>query len=418
MSKFFTQFGIDPRLLGMIFALLGIWLIFHFLTDGRFLTPRNLYNLSVQSASVAIMACGMVFVIVARHIDLSVGSMLGFIGMIMGAIQLHVLPDFFGHGSPAIWVVTVFIGLSVGAAAGSLQGVLIGYAAIPSFIVTLGGFLVWRGAAWWVTSGQTVAPLDPTFKLLGGGAAGNLGELLSLIFGIGASIFALCAILMSRRQRQRHGFNSLPISADVFKAVLGVSAILIFVLVMNSYEVPARAAQRIAEARGFEIDPTSRTMRHGIAIPVLIVLLVASFMTVVATRTPFGRAIFAVGGNPDAAALSGIRVRLLTVKIFALMGMLTALSSVVATARLQSAANDLGTLDELRVIAAAVIGGTALSGGVGTIYGATLGAIIMQSLQSGMAMVGVDAPLQSIVVGFVLVLAVFIDIQYRKTFGD
>ena len=418
MSKLFSKFGMDPRLIGMIFALLGIWLVFYFLTDGRFLTARNLYNLSVQSSSVAIMACGMVFIIVARHIDLSVGSMLGFIGMVMGTIQLNVLPDVFGQGSYAIWITTVLIGLLVGATAGAMQGFLIGYGAIPSFIVTLGGFLVWRGAAWWVTSGQTVAPLDPTFKLLGGGAAGNLGETLSLLFGLAACLLAVYTILMARRQRQKHGFNSLPISADILKAVLGISAILAFVLVMNSYEVPARAAARIAEARGYELDPDGRTLRHGIAIPVLIVLLVASFMTIIATRTAFGRAIFAVGGNPDAAALSGINVRLLTVKIFALMGTLTALSAVVASARLQSAANDLGTLDELRVIAAAVIGGTALSGGVGTIYGAVLGAVIMQSLQSGMAMVGVDAPLQSIVVGFVLVLAVFIDIQYRKTFGD
>ena len=205
--------------MGMIFALLGIWLIFYLMTDGRFLTARNLYNLSVQSASVAIMACGMVFIIVARHIDLSVGSMLGFIGMVMGATQLDLLPDIVGQGSYAIWILTVLIGLLVGAAAGALQGFLIGYGTIPSFIVTLGGFLIWRGAAWWVTSGQTVAPLDPTFKLLGGGAAGNLGETLSLIFGLIACLLAVYTILASRRQRQKHGFNSLPISADILKAV-------------------------------------------------------------------------------------------------------------------------------------------------------------------------------------------------------
>ena len=140
-------------------------------------------------------------------------------------------------------------------------------------------------------------------------------------------------------------------------------------------------------------------------------------MTVVARKTRFGRYIFATGGNPDAAELSGINTRLLTVKIFTLMGVLCALAAVVASSRLANHSNDLGTLDELRVIAAAVIGGTALSGGVGTIYGAILGALIMQSLQSGMAMVGVDAPLQNIVVGAVLVVAVFIDILYRKRLG-
>mgnify|MGYP001954940790 CR=1 FL=1 len=149
----------------------------------------------------------------------------------------------------------------------------------------------------------------------------------------------------------------------------------------------------------------------------LLLIVVTIVMTIVAQRTRFGRYIFATGGNPDAADLSGINTRLLTVKIFALVGVLFAISAIVASARLTNHSNDIGTLDELRVIAAAVIGGTALSGGIGTISGAILGALIMQSLQSGMAMVGVDAPLQNIVVGAVLVVAVFIDIQYRKRVG-
>ena len=159
-------------------------------------------------------------------------------------------------------------------------------------------------------------------------------------------------------------------------------------------------------------------MNHGIAIPVVILLAVAIVMTIISRRTRFGRYVYATGGNPEAAELSGINTRLLTVKIFALMGGLTAIASVIASARLGAVGNDLGTLDELRVIAAAVIGGTALSGGFGTIYGAVIGALIMQSLQSGMAMVGIDAPLQSIVVGMVLVLAVYIDIVYRRRTGS
>ena len=167
---------------------------------------------------------------------------------------------------------------------------------------------------------------------------------------------------------------------------------------------------RVARKSGF-------TTGYGLPLSVLILILVAVAMTIVARRTRLGRYIFATGGNPDAAELSGINTRLLTVKVFAIMGMLAALSAAVASARLTNHANDIGTLDELRVIAAAVIGGTALSGGFGTIYGAILGALIMQSLQSGMAMVGVDAPFQNIVVGSVLVLAVLIDIIYRKRAG-
>ena len=181
-------------------------------------------------------------------------------------------------------------------------------------------------------------------------------------------------------------------------------------------ELATRRLERMFEARG-ETMPEGLVVGYGIPISVLILILVAVTLTVVARKTRFGRYIFATGGNPDAAELSGINTRMMTVKIFALMGFLCALSAVVASARLANHSNDIGTLDELRVIAAAVIGGTALSGGIGTIYGAILGALIMQALQSGMAMVGVDAPFQNIVVGTVLVLAVYIDIVYRKRLG-
>jgi D-xylose transport system permease protein len=174
--------------------------------------------------------------------------------------------------------------------------------------------------------------------------------------------------------------------------------------------------QREFEARG-ETMPEGFTAAYGLPISVLLLAVIAIAMTVLAKRTRLGRYIFATGGNPDAAALSGIDTRFLTVKVFAIMGVLCALSAVVASARLSFHSNDIGTLDELRVIAAAVIGGTALAGGIGTIHGAILGALIMQSLQSGMAMVGVDAPFQNIVVGAVLVLAVLIDIIYRKRTG-
>lgn len=417
ISKFIDDLGIDKRLLGMIAALIFLWLMFDLVTGGRFLTPRNLFNLSVQTASVAVMATGMVFVIVARHIDLSVGSLLGLIGMLMGTLQLHYLPDLLGQGNPAIWIITVIFGLIVGTLIGAFQGWVIGYLAVPAFIVTLGGLLVWRGAAWWVTTGQTVAPLDDTFRLLGGGAAGTLGATLSWIAGLILTVAAVWLMFASRRRKESHGFAVKPIWAEIAMALGAIGLILGFVQLMNSYPLPKRAAERLYEAKGLEIPAEGLFISHGIAIPVIIVLLVAVIMTVVATRSRFGRYVFATGGNPDAAELSGINTRFLTVKIFALMGALTAISAVIASARLGAVGNDLGTLDELRVIAAAVIGGTALSGGIGTIHGAIIGAVIMQSLFSGMAMVGVDAPLQSIVVGVVLVLAVYIDIIYRRRSG-
>jgi D-xylose transport system permease protein len=408
---------IDLRLVGMVGALLVIWLVFDLITGGRFLTPRNLFNLSVQTASVAVMATGMVFVIVTRHIDLSVGSLLGFLGMVMGTLQLHYLSGLLGSGHWSIWIVTIVVGIGVGALIGAAQGYVIGYLAVPAFIVTLGGLLVWRGAAWWVTGGQTVAPLDPSFQLLGGGAAGTLGAFWSWALAVVATAGAITVQHLARRRKVGHGFQVKPFWAELVMSAIIAAVIFGFATVMVAYPIPEPAAQRILAARGATIPEGPINMAHGIAIPVVILLVVALVMTVIARRTRFGRYVFATGGNPDAAELSGINTRMLTVKIFALMGALTAIAAVIASARLGAVGNDLGTLDELRVIAAAVIGGTALSGGIGTIYGAVLGALIMQSLQSGMAMVGVDAPLQSIVVGLVLVLAVLVDILYRRRTG-
>lgn len=415
-KNFFTKLGIDFRLLGMIGALVVLWVMFDLITGGRFLTPRNLFNLSVQTASVAVMATGMVFVIVTRNIDLSVGSMLGFIGMSVAALQVHVLPDIFGLGHWMIWIIAVLAAIGMGALLGAFQGWVIGYLTVPAFIVTLGGFLVYRGAMWWVTQGQTVAPLDPSFRLMGGGADGTLGETLSWIFGIVASVAAVALILMSRRRKEKHGFAIKPAWAEGILIALAVGSVIGFVWIMNSYRIAKGALPRIAEARGVELTE-GLVLYHGVAIPVVILLAVTVVMTLISTRTRFGRYVYATGGNPEAAELSGINTRMLTVKVFALMGALTGIASIIASARLGAVDVGLGTLDELRVIAAAVIGGTALAGGFGTIYGAVIGALIMQSLQSGMASVGVDAPLQSIVVGLVLVFAVWVDIVYRRRAG-
>lgn len=410
------KLGLDARLLGMIGALVVIWIVFGFFTDWRFLSPRNFFNVSVQTASVAVMATGMVFVIVTRNIDLSVGSLLGFIGMTVAALQVQWLPSILGLGHPMIWVIAVVAAILMGAALGAMQGWVIGYLTVPAFIVTLGGFLIYRGAMWWVTKGQTQAPLDPVFRLLGGGAEGTLGETLSWVFGTLAALIAVGIMLLSRRRKATHGFTVKPVWAEGILMAMAAGLIIAFVWIMNSYPIPRGAMRRMTEARGIEYTD-GMVWNHGVAIPVVILLAVTIVMTIIATRTRFGRYVYATGGNPEAASLSGIDTRLLTVKVFALMGALTGIASIIASARLNAVDVGLGTLDELRVIAAAVIGGTALSGGAGTIYGAVIGALIMQSLQSGMASVGVDAPLQNIVVGFVLVFAVWVDIVYRRRAG-
>ena len=405
---------VDTRLLGMVVALVVIWIIFDLWTGGRFITPRNMFNLSVQTASVAVMATGMVFIIVARHIDLSVGSMLGLIAMVMGVVQAEMLPSALGFNHPATWIITILVGLALGALIGGTQGYIVGYLGVPAFIVTLGGLLVWRGAAWWVTQGRTVAPLDENFTIFGGGVAGTLGSTWSWVFGAIAVAAIIFAAVHGRRQRKLFDFPLKPMWAEYTNVTVLTVVVLGFVWIMNSYPVPPRAAQRMAEARGWDVPPEGLSLMHGIAIPVVCVAVIAVAMTIIAKRTKFGRYIFAIGGNPQAADLSGIDTRRITFYIFTLMGVLCALSAVIASARLQSAANDLGTLDELRVIAAAVIGGSSLAGGIGTIYGAILGALVMQSLQSGMALVGVNTSLQSIVIGLVLILAVWVDQVYRR----
>ena len=408
---------LDTRLLGMIGAFVLLCLLFHMVTEGRFLTPRNIFNLTIQTVSVAIMATGMVFVIVTRHIDLSVGSLLATCSAVMAMTQTVVTPEWLGLGlnHPLTAPITIVVGLVTGVAIGAFHGWLVGYLLIPSFIVTLGGLLVWRNVAWYLTNGQTIGPLDSTFMLFGG-INGTLGETGSWIVGALAVVFAWLVIAQSRRAKLAHEFPVKPLWAEAVIAVLAAVAILGFVAVLNAYQIPEARLERIFEARG-DVLPEGYAAGYGIPYSVLILIGVALVMTVVARRTRLGRYIFATGGNPDAAELSGINTRLLTVKVFASMGALCAVSAVVASARLANHTNGIGELDELRVIAAAVIGGTALSGGIGTIYGAILGALIMQSLQSGMAMVGVQTPFQNIVVGSVLVIAVLIDTIYRRRAG-
>ncbi len=417
-KNIFAALEIDTRLLGMIGAFLVICLVFNFWTDGRFLTPRNIFNLTIQTVSVAIMATGMVFVIVTRHIDLSVGSLLATCSAVMAMTQTNVIPNILGmgFGHPLTPYIAIIVGLLTGALVGAFQGYLVGFLAIPAFIVTLGGLLVWRNVAWHLTNGQTIGPLDERFQMLGG-INGTMGETASWIFAAVAAAGAVWALWSGRRAKIRHEFPVKSTAAEITLSGIVVASIFGFVAILNAYQIPTRRLAKMFEERG-ETMPEGFTAGYGVPFSVLLLIVVAVVMTIVATRTRLGRYIFAAGGNPEATELSGIDTRWLTVKVFAIVGVLCAISAVVASARLTFHSNDIGTLDELRVIAAAVIGGTALAGGVGTIYGAIIGALIMQSLQSGMAMVGVDAPYQNIVVGIVLVLAVLVDTIYRKRTGE
>lgn len=405
---------IDSRLVGMVVALVAISVLFNVLTGGTFLTPRNLWNLTVQMASTAIMATGMVLVIVSRNIDLSVGSMLGFIGMVMALVQAEVLPRTLGFGHPMIWVITLAIGIALGALIGALQGSIVAYLGVPAFVVTLGGLLVWRGAAFVVSTGRTIAPMDVTFRRMGGGADGALGGTLSWAFGVVACVAIVLLLINSRRQRQRFELQLRPRWAEVTIAVVSCGAVLGMVAVLNSYYLPEGLARDFAEQRGIEWPAAGLRIPVGFAYPVVIMLVVALVMTYLASRRRFGRYVYAMGGNPEAAQLGGINTKWLTVKVFILMGVLVAIAAAVSIGRQNSGTVQLGTTAELYVIAAAVIGGTSLAGGAGTVAGAVLGAAVMQALQSGMVLTGVDSPQQQIVVGIVLVFAVILDVIYRR----
>lgn len=398
---------VDTRLLGMIGALIVIWVVFHLWSGGNFITPRNLWNLSVQSSSIAIMATGMVLIIVSRNIDLSVGSMLGLVGYTMAMAQAIWIPQALGMGfdQPYTWIVALAIGIGIGAFIGGLQGFLVAYGGIPSFIVTLGGLLVWRGLIFRYLQGQTVAPLDPTFRLLGGGPQGSLGDIGSWILGLLVCVGIIYTLVSNRSKRRRYDFPLRPMWAEITIGVIGCAVVLAAVWTANAYLWP----EALAQQAGFDTPPAT-----GIAYPVLIMLGVGLFMTYLANRRRFGRYVYAIGGNPEAAELGGINVRRTIMGTFALMGVLVAISAAIQTARLNAAVTNLGVTNELDVISAAVIGGTSFAGGIGTIPGAILGAVVMQSLRSGMLLLNVDSPTQDVVVGVVLVAAVGFDSWLRR----
>jgi D-xylose transport system permease protein len=420
VSAVLRSLEIETRMLGMIAALIIIWVAFNVLSGGTFLSARNLWNLSVQSASIAIMATGMVLVIVSRNIDLSVGSMLGFLGYTMAMFQAVWVPQSLGLGleQPYTWVLTVVIGIVLGATIGGLQGFVVAYGGVPSFIVTLGGLLIWRGLLFRYAQGQTIAPLDRTFQMLGGGTVGTnvgaLGEWPSWILGAALCLGIVGTLIASRRRKRRYGFPVRPMWAELLVGAVTCGVVLGTVWVANSYPLPPAVAEQYAQEHGIPIPPGGLFIPTGVAFPVVIMLVVTLVVTFLATRRRYGRYVYAIGGNPDAAALAGINVRRTIMLTFALMGSLAAVSAAVQTARLNAAVTSLGVQNELDVISAAVIGGTSFSGGIGTVPGAILGAVVMQSLRSGMVLLLVDSPTQDIVVGIVLVAAVGLDAVFRR----
>jgi D-xylose transport system permease protein len=406
---------IDLRLFGMAVALVAIILAFGVITGGRFLTPVNLINLVVQSVSVAIIATGMTLIIVSRNIDLSVGSIVGVVGMTLALMMTQFIPNTIGFDHPLTWIIALAVGMALGGLIGGFQGAIIAYIGVPSFIVTLGGLLAWRGVTFAVTQGVTIAPVDPIFRLLGGGPRGSLGGLASWIIGIVICLAVIALLAYNRRQRRRFGFPVRPMWAEVVLGVIGCGIVLGLVYIANSYLWPEALANQWSQETGQPVPPGG--LQAGIPWPVIVLLLVTLVMTFIATRRQFGRYVFAIGGNPDAAELAGINTRWTIMKTFIVIGILCGLSAAIAAARIDGATLDLGASYELYVIAACVIGGTSFAGGIGTIPGSVLGAVVLAALAYGLSFIGLVGPIQDVVAGIVLVAAVGFDTVNRRRQG-
>jgi D-xylose transport system permease protein len=416
LRSLFAQTEIDLRLFGMLVALAAILLTFNILSGGKFFQPTNMITLAVQAAGVAIIATGMVMVIVSRNIDLSVGSVVGVIAMTYALLMTDWMPNVLHMGVdfPFRWVIALGLGVCLGAAIGAVQGFIIAYIGVPSFIVTLGGLLSIRGADWYLSSGAAVSGLDSNFQLIGGGALGSVGGTVTWILGIVACLPIVALLINSRRQRRRYGFPVRPVWAEVLLGVIGCGAVLGLAAFANANFWPQGLANRYAAEHGIPIPAGGLHIATGFPYPIILLIGVTMVMTWIATRRRFGRYVYAYGGNPDAAELAGINTRWTILKTYVLMGVLCALAAAIAAARLNGSTLDVGQGYELYVIAAAVVGGTSFAGGIGTIPGAVLGAFVMQSLAYGLSFIGVNSPGQNVVAGIVLIVAVGFDAFNRR----
>jgi D-xylose transport system permease protein len=385
------QAAVDWRLVLMGAVLVVVALIFNVLSGGIFLSPENLYNIAQQTAVVGIVATVVVLVIVARHIDLSVGSVMGFVGVLIATLM---------YTAGWHWIEASLAGLAVAIAVSIYQGSLTAVLGVPSFVVTLGGLMSFRGAAFLVADGKTQPVNDAFFQRLGGGYDGAIGVTASWVLAglMGAAL--LWGMVSRRSAKQAYGVPNNALWLDALITLVPIIIVLGFTATMNAYRIPNKDAAQ------------------GIPIPVLIWAAVAFSLSFLVHRTRFGRYVFAMGGNPEAAALVGIPVRRVTLMLFVLMGVLITIAAMVSIARLNAGTNSLGTSMELYVIAAAVIGGTALAGGSGSILGSVLGALIMQSIDSGMLLLDVSIGWRYVIIGQVLIVAVVFDVLYRRFTGD
>ena len=373
---------------GIFIALLLVVVLFSFLTNGILLRPQNISNLVVQNGYILVLAIGMVMVIIAGHIDLSVGSVAAFIGACSGVFAVQ-------WGLP--WWLAVVLSLLIGALVGVWQGFWVAYVGIPAFIVTLAGMLIFRGLALVVLGNSNIGSFPAEYRALGNGFIGNiLGTEGTDVVTLGVGVLAVVALIVqqirTRAGRAKYGQSVEPGAWFILKLVFISMAIMYFAWSLANYK--------------------------GIPITLIVLAFLVLVYSTVMNRTTFGRHIYAIGGNRHAAELSGIKTRRVDFWLFVNMGVLAALAGLIFTARLNLAGPKAGDGFELEAISAAFIGGAAVQGGIGTISGAIIGGLIIGVLNNGMSIMGIGIEWQQAVKGFVLLLAVAFDVYNKRSSGS
>ncbi|GAA2929929.1 multiple monosaccharide ABC transporter permease [Kitasatospora cinereorecta] len=368
--------------LGLIVALFGIW------TDGVLLRPNNVTNLVLQNSYILVLAIGMMIVIIAGHIDLSVGSLAAFVSAACAVMMVE-------HDVP--WVLALVLALLLGAVAGAWQGFWIAYVGIPSFIVTLAGMLLFRGGTQILLGSRSIGPFPDGFQKISTGYLPELGpdtnyHNLTLLLGFVVLAVALIQEVRDRNRQKEYALDVLPRSIFLAKCVAIAAAVLAFTMTLASY--------------------------RGVPVVLLLLAVLLIGFGYLMRNAVIGRHVYALGGNQAAAKLSGVKDKRVTFLVFVNMGVLAALAGIVYAARLNAGVPQAGTNFELEAIAAAFIGGASMSGGVGTVFGAVIGGLVLGVLNNGMSLVGIGTDYQQVIKGFVLLAAVGFDVWNKRKVGS
>jgi D-xylose transport system permease protein len=385
-SKISRLFRINFQTYGLIMALVVIWLFFFITTKGIYLSPQNFSNLFRQMTITALLSVGMVLVMVAGHIDLSVGKLAGFVSVMVAYFQAYTWNKYMPDASPVLTtILSVLAGLAVGTIYGVLQGYIIAYLRVTAFIVTLGSMWILNGLILVRTAGKTIPANQPLFSEI---AQGYMSPTAGWIVAAAVAVLMFFLMFDTRRRKARYGFSLSPLTLDLLKTIFYVALLFGYVHYVNQYS--------------------------GVQNPVLLLAIIVVIVSYVSNNTKFGRYTYAIGGNRDASRLSGISITGNTFKIFILMGFLCGVSGVVMASYVGYGTIAAGSGYELIAIAACILGGTSTLGGEGTIVGAMIGALIMASLTNGLQIMNVPAAWQYVLSGVVLVIAVLGDVYLKR----